>query len=115
MEILRKFLPTEPISDTYSHHQVKVFLCKSIAYNFSGLGNIRKIVNIAFGRSSSYCKTIAITVLILRDEVFKDMIESGYLPEGAVQLVCGEPGNILDFVKDGDSVVLQVPQILVES
>ena len=33
------------------------------------------------------------------------MIESGYLPEGAVQLICGEPGNILDFVKDGDSVV----------
>jgi hypothetical protein len=41
----------------------------------------------------------------LTNEVFKDMIESGYLPEGAVQLVCGEPGNILDFVKDGDSVV----------
>ncbi|MBF1149158.1 MAG: phenylacetic acid degradation bifunctional protein PaaZ, partial [Cloacibacterium normanense] len=41
----------------------------------------------------------------LTNEVFKGMIESGYLPEGAVQLVCGEPGNILDFVKDGDSVV----------
>ena len=41
----------------------------------------------------------------LTNEVFKDMTESGYLPEGAVQLICGEPGNILDFVKDGDSVV----------
>ena len=27
------------------------------------------------------------------------------LPEGAVQLVCGEPGNILDYVQDGDSVL----------
>jgi oxepin-CoA hydrolase/3-oxo-5,6-dehydrosuberyl-CoA semialdehyde dehydrogenase len=33
------------------------------------------------------------------------MIESGILPEGAVQLVCGEPGNILDYVQDGDSVL----------
>lgn len=41
----------------------------------------------------------------LTHAVFQDMIESGVLPEGAVQLVCGEPGNILDFVQDGDSVV----------
>lgn len=33
------------------------------------------------------------------------MIESGLLPEGAVQLVCGEPGNILDYIQDGDSVL----------
>ncbi|MBS1573307.1 MAG: phenylacetic acid degradation bifunctional protein PaaZ, partial [Bacteroidetes bacterium] len=41
----------------------------------------------------------------LTNAVFQDMIESGVLPEGAVQLVCGEPGNILDFVQDGDSVL----------
>lgn len=41
----------------------------------------------------------------LTQAVFQDMIESGVLPEGAIQLVCGEPGNILDFVQDGDSVV----------
>src|SRR5690606_40894195 len=33
------------------------------------------------------------------------MIESGILPEGAIQLVCGEPGNMLDYVQDGDSVL----------
>lgn len=38
------------------------------------------------------------------EAVFRDMIESGYLPEGAIQLVCGSARTLLDTLQDGDSV-----------
>lgn len=74
------------------------------AYNFPVWGMLEKLSTSLLAGVSAVVKPSPYSSY-LTNEVFKDMIESGYLPEGAVQLVCGEPGNILDFVKDGDSVV----------
>ena len=74
------------------------------AYNFPVWGMLEKLSTSLLAGVPAVVKPSPFSSY-LTNEVFKDMIESGYLPEGAVQLVCGEPGNILDFVKDGDSVV----------
>lgn len=74
------------------------------AYNFPVWGMLEKLSTSLLAGVPAVVKPSPYSSY-LTNEVFKDMIESGYLPEGAVQLVCGEPGNILDFVKDGDSVV----------
>ena len=74
------------------------------AYNFPVWGMLEKLSTSLLAGVPAIVKPSPYSSY-LTNEVFKDMIESGYLPEGAVQLVCGEPGNILDFVKDGDSVV----------
>jgi oxepin-CoA hydrolase/3-oxo-5,6-dehydrosuberyl-CoA semialdehyde dehydrogenase len=36
--------------------------------------------------------------------VVKDIIASGILPEGALQLICGSARNLLDFVTSQDVV-----------
>ena len=77
---------------------------QSNAYNFPVWGMLEKLSTSLLAGVPAIVKPSPFSSY-LTNEVFKDMIESGYLPEGAVQLVCGEPGNILDFVKDGDSVV----------
>ena len=74
------------------------------AYNFPDWGMLEKLSTSLLAGVPAIVKPSPYSSY-LTNEVFKDMIESGYLPEGAVQLVCGEPVNILDFVKDGDSVV----------
>jgi len=74
------------------------------AYNFPVWGMLEKLSTSLLAGVPAIVKPSPYSSY-LTNEVFKDMIESGYLPEGAVQLICGEPGNILDFVKDGDSVV----------
>ncbi|MBA3853636.1 MAG: phenylacetic acid degradation bifunctional protein PaaZ, partial [Gemmatimonas sp.] len=40
----------------------------------------------------------------LTEAVFKEMIASGILPEGAVQLICGSAGDLLDHVTEQDAV-----------
>lgn len=74
------------------------------AYNFPVWGMLEKLSTSLLAGVPAVVKPSPYSSY-LTNEVFKDMIESGYLPEGAVQLICGEPGNVLDFVKDGDSVV----------
>lgn len=74
------------------------------AYNFPVWGMLEKLSTSLLAGVPAVVKPSPYSSY-LTNEVFKDMIESSYLPEGAVQLICGEPGNILDFVKDGDSVV----------
>ena len=101
---------TQKISANGTHlerifsHQVKGFLCKSMPYNFPVWGMLEKLSTSLLAGVPAIVKPSPYSSY-LTNEVFKDMIESGYHSEGAVQLVCGEPGNILDFVKDGDSVV----------
>lgn len=74
------------------------------AYNFPVWGMLEKLSTSLLAGVPAIVKP-ATPSSYLTYAVFQDMIESGVLPEGAVQLVCGEPGNILDFVQDGDSVV----------
>lgn len=74
------------------------------AFNFPVWGMLEKLSTSLLAGVPSIVKP-ATPSSYLTNAVFQDMIESGFLPEGAVQLVCGEPGNILDYVQDGDSVV----------
>ncbi len=74
------------------------------AYNFPVWGMLEKLSTSLLAGVPAIVKPSPFGSY-LTNEVFKDMIESGILPEGAVQLVCGEPGNILDDVQDGDSVL----------
>lgn len=74
------------------------------AYNFPVWGMLEKLSTSLLAGVPAVVKPSPFGSY-LTYEVFKDMIESGFLPEGAIQLVCGDPGNILDFVQDGDSVL----------
>ncbi|WP_285270330.1 phenylacetic acid degradation bifunctional protein PaaZ [Kaistella rhinocerotis] len=74
------------------------------AYNFPVWGMMEKLSTSLLAGVPSVVKP-ASAGSYLTNAVFSDMIESGILPEGALQLVCGEPGNILDYVQDGDSVL----------
>ncbi len=74
------------------------------AYNFPVWGMLEKLSTSLLAGVPSIVKPSPYGSY-LTNAVFQDMIESGFLPEGAIQLVCGEPGNILDYVKDGDSVL----------
>lgn len=74
------------------------------AYNFPVWGMMEKLSTSLLAGVPSIVKPSPYGSY-LTNAVFQDMIESGLLPEGAVQLVCGEPGNILDYVQDGDSVL----------
>ncbi len=74
------------------------------AFNFPVWGMLEKLSTSLLAGVPAIVKP-ATPSSYLTNAVFQDMIESGFLPEGAVQLVCGEPGNILDYIQDGDSVV----------
>ncbi|MGC4128113.1 MAG: phenylacetic acid degradation bifunctional protein PaaZ [Bergeyella sp.] len=74
------------------------------AYNFPVWGMLEKLSTSLLAGVPAVVKPSPFGSY-LTNEVFKDMIESGHLPEGAVQLICGEPGNILEYIKDGDSVL----------
>ena len=74
------------------------------AYNFPVWGMLEKLSTSLLAGVPAVVKPSPFGSY-LTYEVFKDMIESGYLPQGAIQLVCGDPGNILDYVQDGDSVL----------
>ncbi len=40
----------------------------------------------------------------LTEAVFRTIIDTGILPTGAIQLICGEPGDLLDHVEEQDVV-----------
>ncbi len=74
------------------------------AYNFPVWGMMEKLSTSLLAGVPSIVKP-ATPGCYLTNAVFRDIIESGVLQEGAIQLICGEPGNILDYIQDGDSVL----------
>lgn len=74
------------------------------AYNFPVWGMLEKLSTSLLAGVPSIVKP-ATPTSYLTHAVFEDMIESGILPEGAIQLICGSVGNMLEFMKDGDSVL----------
>lgn len=74
------------------------------AYNFPVWGMLEKLSTSLLAGVPSIVKP-ATPTSYLTHAVFQDMIESGILPEGAIQLICGSAGNMLDFMQDGDSVL----------
>ena len=73
------------------------------AYNFPVWGMLEKIaVNLLAGMPA-IVKPATVTSY-LTEAVVKEIIASKILPEGALQLLCGSAGNMLDFVQPQDVV-----------
>ncbi|MGZ5247873.1 MAG: aldehyde dehydrogenase family protein, partial [Flavitalea sp.] len=73
------------------------------AFNFPVWGMLEKIaVNLLAG-VPAVVKHATITSY-LTEVVVKEIISSGILPAGALQLVCGSAGDLLDFVQEQDVV-----------
>jgi oxepin-CoA hydrolase/3-oxo-5,6-dehydrosuberyl-CoA semialdehyde dehydrogenase len=73
------------------------------AFNFPVWGMLEKIaVNLLAG-IPAVVKPATITAY-LTEAVVKEIIASGILPEGALQLICGSAGDILDHVNSQDVI-----------
>lgn len=73
------------------------------AFNFPVWGMLEKVaVNLLAG-VPAIVKPATLTSY-LTEVVFKEIIASGILPEGALQLICGSARGILDFVQNQDVV-----------
>ena len=73
------------------------------AYNFPVWGMLEKIaVNLLAG-IPAVVKPATVTSY-LTEAVVKEIVASGILPHGALQLICGSAGNILNFVNSQDVV-----------
>ena len=73
------------------------------AYNFPVWGMLEKIaVNLLAG-VPAIVKPATVTSF-LTEAVVREIAASGILPPGALQLLCGSAGNLLDYVTDQDVV-----------
>ena len=73
------------------------------AYNFPVWGMLEKLAPTLLAGVPAIVKPATATSY-LTHACFAMMIESGLLPEGAVQLVCGSTGNLLDLLDCQDAV-----------
>ena len=73
------------------------------AYNFPVWGMLEKCAVNWLAGVPAVVKPASITSY-LTEAVVKEIIASGILPEGALQLICGSAGNMLDFVTAQDVV-----------
>lgn len=73
------------------------------AYNFPIWGMLEKLAPAFIAGMPSLVKPAPQTVY-LAERMVRDIIASGLLPEGALQLVTGEPGDLLDHVREQDMV-----------
>jgi oxepin-CoA hydrolase / 3-oxo-5,6-dehydrosuberyl-CoA semialdehyde dehydrogenase len=73
------------------------------AYNFPVWGMLEKIACNLLAGMPAVVKPATVTSY-LTEAVVKEIIASGILPEGALQLICGGAGNMLDYVTSQDVV-----------
>lgn len=73
------------------------------AYNFPVWGMLEKCAVNWLAGVPALVKPASITSYIT-ESVVKEIIRSGILPEGALQLICGSAGNLLDHVTAQDVV-----------
>jgi oxepin-CoA hydrolase / 3-oxo-5,6-dehydrosuberyl-CoA semialdehyde dehydrogenase len=73
------------------------------AYNFPVWGMLEKIACNLMAGMPAVVKPATVTSF-LTEALVKEIITSNILPEGALQLVCGSAGNMLDFVTAQDVV-----------
>ncbi|HKZ73871.1 MAG TPA: phenylacetic acid degradation bifunctional protein PaaZ, partial [Steroidobacteraceae bacterium] len=73
------------------------------AFNFPVWGMLEKLAPTLLAGVPAIVKP-ATSTSYLAALVFRRIVESGVLPEGAVQLVCGSPGNLFEHLTCQDSV-----------
>ncbi len=73
------------------------------AFNFPCWGMLEKLATSLLAGIPAVVKPATVNAY-LSERVFRRMIESKILPDGAVQLVCGSLGDMLDHVSCQDSV-----------
>ncbi|PNY81560.1 phenylacetic acid degradation bifunctional protein PaaZ [Deinococcus koreensis] len=73
------------------------------AFNFPVWGMLEKLAPAFIGGMPTLVKPAPQTAYVT-ERVVRDIIESGLLPEGALQLVTGEPGDLLDHLEEQDTV-----------
>ncbi|MER3445156.1 MAG: phenylacetic acid degradation bifunctional protein PaaZ [Meiothermus sp.] len=73
------------------------------AFNFPVWGMLEKLAPGLIAGVPAIVKPATQTAY-LTEAVFRAMIESGILPEGAVQLICGGTGDLLDHLSEQDLV-----------
>ena len=73
------------------------------AFNFPVWGMLEKLATSFLAGVPAIVKPATVTSY-LTEVVFRAMIESGVLPAGAVQLVCGSAGDLLDHLAAQDAV-----------
>jgi oxepin-CoA hydrolase/3-oxo-5,6-dehydrosuberyl-CoA semialdehyde dehydrogenase len=73
------------------------------AYNFPVWGMLEKLAPALLAGSAAIVKPATPTCFVTCHLVHQ-ILESGLLPEGVVQLICGSLGDLLDHVRSDDSV-----------
>jgi oxepin-CoA hydrolase/3-oxo-5,6-dehydrosuberyl-CoA semialdehyde dehydrogenase len=73
------------------------------AYNFPVWGMLEKLAPTLLAGGPAIVKPAAITSYVT-EAVFRAMVQSAILPEGSIQLIAGEPGDLLDHVREQDVV-----------
>jgi len=73
------------------------------AFNFPVWGMMEKMAPALLAGVPAIVKPATLTSF-LTERVFRAMIEAGIFPEGAVQLICGSAGDLLDHLDLQDSV-----------
>ncbi len=73
------------------------------AYNFPVWGMLEKIACNLLAGMPAVVKPATVTSY-LTESVVKEIIASGILPQGALQLICGSAGTMLDYVTSQDVV-----------
>ena len=73
------------------------------AYNFPIWGMLEKVAVNWLAGVPAVVKPATVTSF-LTEAMVKDIVESGILPEGALQLICGSAGDLLDHVGSQDVV-----------
>src|SRR5262245_19193500 len=73
------------------------------AFNFPVWGMMEKLAPALLAGVPAIVKPATLTSY-LTERVFRSMIDAGIFPEGAVQLICGSAGDLLDHLDEQDSI-----------
>lgn len=73
------------------------------AFNFPVWGMMEKLAPALLAGVPAIVKPATLTSY-LTEQVFRAMVESAIFPEGAIQLICGSAGDLLDHLNEQDSV-----------
>jgi oxepin-CoA hydrolase/3-oxo-5,6-dehydrosuberyl-CoA semialdehyde dehydrogenase len=73
------------------------------AFNFPVWGMMEKLAPALLAGVPAIVKPATLTSF-LTERVFRAMIDSGIFPDGAIQLICGGAGDLLDHLGEQDSI-----------